>query len=77
MYDDKGKDGGKNIHEDGRVLGGLCPVPNGDDDDDDDDDDDLLKTTEEHTTRSRAYNWRHLLHFPNEQLLTSIYWSDL
>ena len=40
MYDDQGKDGGKNIHEDGRALGVLYPVPNGDDDDDDGDDDD-------------------------------------
>jgi hypothetical protein len=43
IYDDQGKYGGTNIHEDGRVLGGLHPVP------DDDDDDDLLKTTKEHT----------------------------
>jgi len=66
MYDDQGKDGGTNIHGDGRVLGGLYLVPN-------DDDDDLLKTTKQHTTTSRTNNWRHLLHFQNEQLLTSSY----
>jgi len=83
MYDDQGKDGGTNIHEDERALGGLYPVPNDDDDDDGGGggdsgdggggDDDLLKTTKEHTTTSRSKDWRHLLHFQNEQLLTYIY----
>jgi hypothetical protein len=76
MYDDQGKDGGTNIHEDGRALGALYPVPNDDDDYDDDDGGggggDLLKTTKEHTASS-SNDWRHLLHSQNEDLLTSIY----
>jgi hypothetical protein len=65
---------GTNNHEDGRALGGLHPVPNDDDDDDGGGGGggDLLKTTKEHTTSS-SNDWRHLLHFQNEQLLTSIY----
>lgn len=79
MYDDQRKDWGTHIHEGGRVLGGLYPVPDDCDEDDDDDgdgdydDDDLLKTTKEHTTTSRSNDWCHLLHFQNEQLFTPIY----
>lgn len=38
----EGKDGGSNIHKDGRRLGGLDRVV---------DDDDLLKTKEDHTNK--------------------------